>query len=210
MAASGNRQYDAAWNAVFKRLNWLQDAYDTHKGNIVLIGIDLDNIGGDKESEKRPHIALAVYDRGGDIQYTFKLFCKSLRGTFTEHRISHLERVDLTISRFDISETSDFENGFGYLFREGKDGLHTKYCFWKDPEKKIRTLDSNNIIGIDGPVSRLDSLRPIFLLHLIPPRLNIPSYFPPTCAVAEVEQYIFRSFNGSFEQGQVGRLRQFP
>lgn len=83
---------------------------------------------------------------------------------------------------------------FCYLFSGRENDIQTKYCYWKDPEKKIRTLCLPDIRGIDGPITQLQDLRPIFLLNLDLPAQILPdSSKPPS---SDPLQFIFRCFGG--------------
>ena len=84
-----------------------------------------------------------------------------------------LEQLTLAVGRLDVPEV--LGNDFRYLFSYVEQKMQTKYCYWKDPEKKIRYLRSQDIRGIDGPVMQTQDLRPIFLLSLDPPTQNLPA-----------------------------------
>jgi hypothetical protein len=189
--------YDIVWDRIFEKEEWANKAYDEHEANIVMFGTDLDKL---KDSSAQLHIVLAINDRSGDVQYEKQLLESSLKCP------SKLEKLDLTMSSFQVPEIDG--DDFSYLFSTHENGLQTKYCYWGDPEKKIRTLNSENILGIDGPLRNVRELKPIFLLDLEPPIHSFPSYFPSIRAgrtpVCKTEQFIFRFFGGvSFDEGIV-------
>ncbi|KAF2632993.1 hypothetical protein BU25DRAFT_406266 [Macroventuria anomochaeta] len=164
---SSSRAYDSVWNAIFKDEDWLKSdsAKDT---DIVLIGADLDILSGSTTNGARPHLMLAAFDRHGDLQYEDDLLRSSLRGSslgLEEHQLEYqLEQLTLAVSRLDVPEV--LGQDFCYLFSRREQGIQTKYCYWRDPEKKIRNLCPQDIRGIDGPITQIQNLWPIFLLNL--------------------------------------------
>jgi hypothetical protein len=173
-----------------------------------LFGADLDELSaGDSIKRTRrslkPHIVLAIYDRSGNVQY--EKFGESLRGTYSKPSMSNLEKLDLTVGSFIRPEidAGDFDD-FSYLFSETPNGLQTKYCYWNDPDRSIKTLDSKHILGIGGPIEDVEELKPIFLLDLEPPRINWPDSFPKDTTKFTTEQFFFLLFGGfSFEEGKL-------
>lgn len=178
--------YDKVWTTVFRSEDWLESDSATD-ANIVLIGADLDILSGITIDRARPRLVLAAYDRRGDLQYEDDILRSSLRGSslgLEEHQFE----LTLAMSRLDVPEV--FGKDFRYLFSYGEQGIQTKYCYWKDPKKKIRTLHSQDIQGIDGSITQTKSLAPIFLLNL-----NSPTELSSSIRSGPV-QFIFRCFGG--------------
>ena len=189
------RAYDKVWSAIFKSDQW-HESCGAEYANIVLVGTDLDILSGTRTNSARPSLVLTAFDRAGDLQYEDDLLRSSFRGTYTGPGEYHLEQTVLTIGSFDVPEV--FGKDFRYLFSRDGQQLQTKYCYWKDPSKKIRTLKGQDIRGIGGQITEVNDLDPIFLLNLHPPVQCIPAYFPLRLnSTVTPEQYIFRSFGGS-------------
>lgn len=194
--------YDRLWHSIFRSDEWLEtDA--VQRADIVLIGTDLHDLARPEKTLKRPHIALVVFDQSGDVQNDHDKFVRSIRGTFDGHAMSHLELLDVTVGRFDVPEV--YRNDFGFLFEKQRNGLKTMYCYYGDPRKEISLVSPGNVRGIDGAITDITRLRPIFLLSL-----DIATHRPPThCEELEApqngyppRQFIFRNFRGcSFDEG---------
>lgn len=182
--------YDRVWTAVFKNEAWLT-SHSAKDVNIVLIGTSLDILGGITISKAQPHLVLAAFDRRGELQYENDLLRLSLRGDTSGLREHQLEQLILTITRLDVPEV--LGQDFHYLFSSRDQDIETKYCFWSDPEKRIRTLCSQDIRGIGGPITHFPNLRPIFLLNLNPPTQILPD---SECPSSDPVQFIFRCFGG--------------
>jgi hypothetical protein len=188
--------YDRAWDAVFKSEHWAESAGAEH-ANIVLIGADLDLFSNSENPSARPHLLLTAFEDTGDLQCEENLLSSSLRGVYKGHGENQLERLTLTIGKFDVSEI--IGKDFRYLFFENKLEIGTKYCYWNDPKKRIRIVEPHDILGIDGPITETANLAPIFLLNLYPPVRDMLGYFKPHV----LEQFIFRNFGGeSFMDGK--------
>jgi hypothetical protein len=192
--------YDRVWSSIFKTEEWLQ-SNGAESSNIVLFGADLDLLGthGKKKSPRQLHIVLTAFDPAGDLRYEHESFRKSFRvqygGTEKDYK---LDCLNLTVGSFDASEILGTD--FRYLFSSQGQKLQTKYCFWNDPEKKIRTLKTEQILGIDGPITKPDKLAPIFLLSIQPPNQNFSQMFREYNY--KPQQFIFRAFGGwSFWSG---------
>jgi hypothetical protein len=189
------RAYDRVWGAIFLSDQW-HKSFGAQHANIILFGADLDVLGGVKTDSARPSVVLTAYDCAGDLQYEDDLLYSSFRGTYTGPGEYRIEQTDLLISDFGVPEV--IGNNFSYLFSVNKQQLQTKYCYWKDPKKKIRTLGEQDIRGVGGPVTTVKDLDPIFLLNLRPPIQHVPDYFPSRhTRSVKLEQYIFRSFKGT-------------
>ncbi|KAF1357326.1 hypothetical protein EJ07DRAFT_157641 [Lizonia empirigonia] len=181
--------YDRVWTAVFKNEGWLE-SYCGKDVNIVLIGADLDLLSGITTDKAQPRLVLAAFDRCGELQYEENLLHSSLRGGslgLKDHQFKHLS---LAVSRLDVPEV--LGQDFSYLFSTRQE-LQTKYCYWRDPERRVRTLHPQDIRGIDGPITQIQNLRPIFLLNLNPPT----QFQPDSSSSSEPVQFIFRCFGGS-------------
>jgi hypothetical protein len=147
----------------------------------------------------RPHIVLAVWDHNGDVQY--QDLGESLRGTYDDSSMSKLDELDLTVSSLTVPEID--ADDCRYLFSKTENGLQTKYCYWNDPERSIRTLESKHILGIGGSIKNVEKLKPIFLLELEAPSINWPEFVPKDTTELKTEQFIFRFFGGvSFYEGK--------
>jgi len=105
--------YDIVWDSVFKKKDWANEAYE-NSANIVLFGADLDKLSIPRKQKRRqtrrqtrssarPHIALAIWDRSGDVRWQ-KNFRESLRGTYGNSSMSELEELDLTVGSFTVPE----------------------------------------------------------------------------------------------------------
>jgi hypothetical protein len=183
------KAYDRVWNAVFKTERWLHSAGAQH-ANIVLIGVDLDILSNLKKTSARAHLMLTAFDRDGDLQYEDDHLHSSFRGVYNGLGEAQLEQLALTIGRFDVPEV--LGKDFRYLFSGNGQQLQTKYCYWKDPRKRITTIKTQDIRGIGGPITKFKDLDPIFLLNLQPPA-QLHEYR----AGGTHEQFIFRRFGGS-------------
>ncbi|KAL1598067.1 hypothetical protein SLS59_007077 [Nothophoma quercina] len=142
---------------------------------------------------------MAVFDRQGDVQYERDLLSSCLRGDLLDSDEHQSDRLILVKSRLDVPELMG--NDFSYLFSDGDQGIQTKYCYWGDPEKKIRNLHAQNIRGIGGAITRMENLKPIFLLNLNPPTQFAPND-PESPSLRRRSssvpvQFIFRCFGGS-------------
>ena len=121
-----------------------------------------------------------------------------LRGGIPGSKEHQLERLTLAVSRLDVPEV--LGQDLCYLFSGSEQEIKTKYCYWRDPEKKIRTLCSQDIRGIDGPITHIQTLRPISLLNL-PPTQTLPD--SSECSKSDPVQFTFRCFGGlSFWTGR--------
>lgn len=189
--------YDRVWTAVFRNEDWLESC-STKDVNIVLIGTDLDIISGLTINKAQPRLVLAAFDRRGELQYENDLLHLSLRGVTPGLKEHQLERLTLAVSRLDVPEV--LGQDFYYLFSSREQEIQTKYCYWKDPEKKTRTLCSQNIRGINGPITQIQNLRPIFLLNL-PATQTLPD--SSEYSNSDSVQFMFRCFGGpSFWTGR--------
>ncbi|KAF2024850.1 hypothetical protein EK21DRAFT_117367 [Setomelanomma holmii] len=195
------KPYDIIWSAIFKTEEWLECG-SAKQAHIVLIGAGLDMLSKPQKDAARPHIVLTVYDRAGDLQYENNLFRSSFRGRYNGPGVYELDQLTITVGKFDVPEI--LEEDFHHVFSENsQQRLQTKYCYWKDPMKSIRTLDQKDARGVGGPISNASALSPIFLLNLRPPIRRLPSYFRALRgAKVAPEQHIFRLFGGdSFRTG---------
>ena len=113
-------------------------------------------------------LVLAAFDRRGELQYENNLLHLSLRGSTPGSKEHQLERLTLAVSRLDVPEILG--------------------------QKKIRTLCSQDIRGIDGPITQIQNLRPIFLLSL-PATQTLPNR--SECSNSDPVQFMFRCFGGS-------------
>jgi hypothetical protein len=182
--------YDRVWTAVFRTEDWLESC-SAKDVNIVLIGADLDILSGLTMNKAQPRLVLAAFDRRSELQYENDLLHLSLRGGTPGLKEHQLEQLTLAVSRLDVPEV--LGRDFCYLFFK-QQGIQTKYCYWRDPEKKIRTLCSQDIRGVDGQITQIQNLRPILLLNLNPPTQTLPdsSESPSSDPV----QFVFRCFGG--------------
>jgi hypothetical protein len=191
--------YDKAWSAVFRTEEW-QECNSSKGAVILLIGADLDILGGAVKNPTRLHLVLMAIDRAGDLQWESNLLRSSLCRTYSGPGEYQLEQLTLTVGNFDVPEI--FGEDFRYLFSKDEEQLQTKYCYWNDPEKLIRVVEQTSIRGLGGVITEARDLCPIFCLHLYPPKrryqesdLSRPRFMP--------EQFIFRSFGGySFWTGR--------
>jgi hypothetical protein len=191
-------QYERVWNAVFHTRQWLNSGAAT-SANIVLIGADLDLFENADPKSKRAQLLLTAFDSTGDLQYEESLLSSSLRGLYNSPEKAVSNELELTIGRFDVPEI--LGKDFRYLFSENHSVLQTKYCYYNDPHKRIRTVGPHDIKGIGGEISKVEDLEPIFLLNLYPPnqeQKHTQTWYGPD----EPEQFIFRNFGGpSFYTG---------
>jgi hypothetical protein len=188
--------YDRVWSMVFKTEAW-HESTAGQDSNIVLIGTDLDILSSTQGTSVRPRLVLAVSDHAGDLQYNDDLLCSSLCATYQGPGEYELEQLAITVGRFDVPEI--LGKDFGYLFAKNeKNNLETKYCYWRDPKKKFRTTQRQDIRGIGGTITEAEDLEPIFLLNLRPPARSYPeNLMPRPCRAGNVpEQFIFRNFGG--------------
>jgi hypothetical protein len=141
--------YDQVWNAIFKNNEW-HECEEAKHANIVLIRADLDILSNAKKSSARAHIMLTIYNRRGDLGDKHKLLDSSLRAIKSGPEEYKGERHTLTLGDFSVPKL------------QGKD---FRYFL----EKKIRTLKSQDIRGINRLITNTKDLNPIFLLNLQPP-----------------------------------------
>jgi hypothetical protein len=187
--------YDKVWTTIFKSDRW-HESPSAENAQIILIGADLDILGDKNINSARPSVVLTAFDCAGDLQYENDLLRSSFRGAYNGPGEYQLEHASILISSFDSSEV--FGRNFHYLFSKNNHRLQTKYCYWKDPKKKIRTASGQDIRGIGGAITTVEDLDPIFLLNLRPPVPCIPDYFPSRpVGTIMTEQHTFRSFWGS-------------
>lgn len=192
-------QYERVWSAVFQTKLWA-DSAAAASASIVLIGADIDLFEGVGPMQTQACLLLTAFDRTGDLQYEEDLLSSSLRGPYNSFREAVSNDVRLTVGRFDIPEI--LGGDFSYLFSPEHPRLQTKYCYYNDPQKKIRTVGAEDIRGIGGVISRMEDLQPIFLLNLHPPHCWKPEHSQTLYDHDEPEQFIFRSFGGpSFYTG---------
>ncbi|KAF1924625.1 uncharacterized protein M421DRAFT_402062 [Didymella exigua CBS 183.55] len=184
--------YDQVWTAVFKNERWLE-SHCAQDAKMVLIGTDLDILSGPTTDKAQPRLVLATFDGCGELQYKDDLLSASLRGGIPSSEGYQLEQLTLAVSRLDVPEV--LGQDFCYLFSSREEDIQTRYCYWKDPEKRIRTLCSQDIRGIDGPITQLQNLRPVFLLNLDPPTKIMSDSSEPSSS--DPVQFIFRCFGGS-------------
>lgn len=195
--------YDRIWHTAFRSERWLASA-GAEYANIVLVGVDLDALAYNRETPASTHLALVVSDPLGDCQYESDLFqfsVRGMRGTYKGPGQYQLQHLTLTVGSFEVPEI--LGRDFRSLFAQDGNQIRTKYCYWKDPERKIRALTSEDIRGIGGPVAEIERLGPIFLLDINPPIQRLPEYFPIFSKDRKTtEQFIFRGFGGeSFHTG---------
>ena len=146
------------WTAVFRNEDWLESC-SAKDANIVLIGVDLDILSALTMNNAQPRLVLTAFDHRGELQYENELLHLSLRGGTPGSKEYQLEQLTLAVSRLDVPEVVGQD--FGYLFSSRKQEIQKKYCYWRDTGKNIRTLCSQNIRGIDGPITQIQNLRPI-------------------------------------------------
>lgn len=201
------KAYDSVWTTVFKDNEWLEYATslflppDSYS-NPVLIGKDLDLLTKKGQRTRRPRLFLTVKDLYGDLQNEKEMLQRCLRGNLgalpkSESRLDNLvfpattlelEQVFLEVPTFAMGECRG--DDFSYLFKYGgRSPLETRYCYYNDPKKTVRTLRSEGVRGIGGQITKRDYLTPIFLLDLVNPIAN------PSMASCS-QQFIFRTFKG--------------
>ena len=99
-----------------------------------------------------------------------------------------LEQVFLEVPTFAMGECRG--DDFSYLFKYGgRSPLETRYCYYNDPKKTVRTLRSEGVRGIGRQITKRDYLTPIFLLDLVNPITN------PSMALCS-QRFILRTFKG--------------
>jgi hypothetical protein len=184
--------YDKVWSSIFMLEDW-HECPAGQGADIVLIGADLDILGS-VYSPNRPHVVLAVFDRGGDLQWEEERFRLSFGKNYNGPGVYELEHLTLTIGNFDVPEI--YGQDFRFLFSQSTNHLHTKYCYWGDPRKTISTVARQDIRGVGGVITTLEDLDSIFLLHLHPPLQRRPRYFPPSVQSYIIpEQFIFKKMS---------------
>jgi hypothetical protein len=145
------------WNDVFKNKDWLESnrATDT---NVVLIGANLDILSGITTTHTRPHLMLAAFKSRGGLQYKDDFLRSSLQESFLgleEHQLQYqLKQLTLAVSRLDVPKV--LGQDFCYLFSRRELGIQTRYYYYGDPERRIRTLCSQDVQGINSPITRRD------------------------------------------------------
>jgi hypothetical protein len=161
-------QYENLWSSVFKNKIWLQLAAK-NRASVVLIGKDIDSAS----TVGRRHLVLFASGPGiYDAQNTFErsLHAHNYNQTTGEYEFAS----GLTLFFPGLTDDGPFitkncgSNLFtekrGWMQRRSK--LATKFCFWADPSKAIRVVESESVHGVGGKLTRIQDLAPVFNIHL--------------------------------------------
>lgn len=170
-------QENILWRAIFKNDGWINKALQLGACP-ALIGPTLHMIGmHDNKGSQRHHILLSINDWSGDLQYDKHLLFDSLRAghhydetnlrvtlpeiTFTspDNRKMKIPEIILYVS--DVIRSDEIihlsKRAIKRLFE--KSMVRTQYSF--SSQKKVRSLESPNIYGIGGNISKRGGLIPI-------------------------------------------------
>ncbi|KAF2018523.1 hypothetical protein BU24DRAFT_408426 [Aaosphaeria arxii CBS 175.79] len=171
-------EHSKIWNRIFNdNGKWLDYAVTHHNVQPVLLCSDF--------KKRNPYIILCIMDYGGDLCYDEENFKKSLRpykkdkntGLLKFKRTSIKQTSGKRKSRWrgltlrvfgmysEVAYTSDWES-HRLISQKTEDTLGLQYCFWTDTDRKIQTVQRNEIRGIDGTVTRIKDLAPIFTVNL--------------------------------------------
>jgi hypothetical protein len=180
--------HECLWKTIFKDENWLQVAgrYDIHPG---LLAPDFFSIY-EKIKKKKPldtDMVLTAPDWTGDffweqLEDNYMTLRNSLQ-PHTSHRIDDKTcqilfesgirlNIRQAVTGCEIIEMPDLQVLFD------RERLQTTYCSWITSEKEpIRTLRACDIIGKEGPITKLSDVNPICGIRLP---------YPPQCGVQQI------------------------
>lgn len=137
--------YDKVQAAIFKNDKQLQAAIK-HSANLVLIRANLDILSRDEKSLQRLYVLLTAYNMSRDLQYKKDLFRLSVYKT--------CKNLQLTLIVDSILTIECLSKDFYYLFLQNRqqEPLQTKYCYYNNLKRKIRTLELKDILGISRQI----------------------------------------------------------
>jgi hypothetical protein len=143
--------HSGVWDAIIEDPSWIHKAIADFQVNPILIGQNLHNCVN--SSNKSAYLTLIVRDNSGELRSRKEDFLKSLRGRpklntrnevyFPSSKIT-LNVADL-IRSFEVIP-ADTKRLFSHRYKS----LQSAYLLWNDPEHKVRTIDSEDIVGIGG------------------------------------------------------------
>ncbi|KAF2008349.1 hypothetical protein BU24DRAFT_415983 [Aaosphaeria arxii CBS 175.79] len=166
------------WNRIFNdNGEWLDYAVANHNVQPVLLCGNF--------QKRSPYIILCLMDWTGDLQDEKEIFKKSLR-TYKKDKKTGLlkfkqtskgkalKRKGLKLRVIGLQDEwgdedfnmSDWEAHRLFSHTTSGDKLSLKYCLWTDTDRRIRTVKKNDIRGINGTITEIKDLAPIFTVNL--------------------------------------------
>lgn len=176
-------QENILWRAIFKSDGWIDKAFELGACP-VLVGPKLHEIGRPSyKGSRRHHILLLTNDYAGDLQYSSDLFFESLRDgycydpakfriilpetTFVNPNKREMKIPEIALYVQDAiwpQETLNLSRrAIRRLFE--KSAVRTQYSFAR--QRKICTVQSPDIYGMGGSISKSEQLLPICGMHLV-------------------------------------------
>ncbi|KAG2421573.1 hypothetical protein HFD88_005548 [Aspergillus terreus] len=171
------------WQSIFKSEEWLNAIIDNYGANPVLIGPSLDQLGlpPDQRKDKIVYALLHTADLSGDVKYiTSDRFCPERNeDTLFFHCLRDgykYSRPERKITFADIGvvlnicepieniETVPLRKDLMNLVESNGEKLQSQYSFFA--EKKIKIVESPEIISLGGPIFTSSGIGPVLALNL--------------------------------------------
>lgn len=175
-----NNTSSRLWRSIFRDEAWFKTAADVG-AEPVLIGANLDDVVAYQSGKKKSaYIILCANDSHGRLYDNgMDYLRKSLRsdGRYNKARCEVIlparewKEENIKLPKI-ILNVRDIVEGREILYLEGEKTrelngnglLETKFCFLTD--SKIQSLNSRDIMGIGGPISKNGSLTPVCTMNL--------------------------------------------
>jgi hypothetical protein len=155
-------RHSGVWDEIIEENSWITKAIDDFKVKPVLIGQNLHNcVDG---SNKPAYLALVMLDNSGDLRFQKDAFLESLKGRpkLNNKNEVYFPSSNITLNVSDIVGSpevirADTKRLFSYRYRK----LKSAYLLWDDPQYRIRTIQTEDIVGIGGKARTLKSVKMI-------------------------------------------------
>ncbi|KAE8310993.1 hypothetical protein BDV41DRAFT_543271 [Aspergillus transmontanensis] len=146
------------WDYLFIDKTWLNIAETYDRCLPLLIGRNLSAF--QPHTPQRHYCALIVNDYSGDLrQHEDKLFASLREGWVynkCRYEISFPCGIIMNIREV-ITGQEEVGLPLDEMFSEDRSGLHLEYCFYRD--RTLKSLTSQDIIGLNGPAHRKKAIK---------------------------------------------------
>jgi hypothetical protein len=180
-------RHECVWRAIFKGKEeggeeWPQFVFDEYKTNLVLLGPDIPLIPEKvkKKELMESYMVLLAEDFTGerfynDVEDGFRKFRNSLQEhTYDEETREISFRSGIKLNIFHVITACEVVELQDLQVLLEKDDAQTAYCSWIDPQKQIRTVKGNDIVGVGGSISMPSNINPICGISLSYPSQHGP------------------------------------